>query len=100
MPGGEGKHLLTEEIIGMTKARDELPQRVRRLEQGDLKRVVIVRNSSPVAVILSAEEYERMTALESDREFYEDAVAILRALEADDGTRYTLDEIKKEFGVD
>lgn len=91
---------LSEEIVGVTKARDELPQRVRRLETGELGRVVIVRHSSPVAVILSAGEYERMKTLEADRETYEDAIALLQALKADDGTRLTLDEVKREFGID
>jgi prevent-host-death family protein len=91
---------LNEEIVGVTDARDELPRRVRLLENGELGRVVIVRHSSPVAVILSVEEYDRMVRLDAQREALEDAIAVLEARKNDDGTRIPLDDIKRELDID
>jgi prevent-host-death family protein len=87
---------LAEEIMGVSAARVELSKRVRRLQSGDLERVVIVRQNSPVAVILTVEEYERMQTLD---ELKEDILALGQALAADDGTRISLDDLKAKLGI-
>lgn len=87
---------LAEEIMGVSAARVELSKRVRRLQSGELERVVIVRQNSPVAVILTVEEYERMQTLD---ELKEDILALGQALAADDGTRISLDDLKAKLGI-
>jgi prevent-host-death family protein len=91
---------LAQEILGITAAKNELPSRIRRLQSGQLGRVVIVRQNSPVAVIVSVEEYDRIRSLESVQELIEDLEAVIEARDADDGTRITLDQIKAKYGID
>lgn len=86
---------LTEEMVGVTEARKDLPRRVNRLEAGEVSRVVLLRRSQPVAVILSTDEYERFRAMELLSEELEDLRAALRAWKDDDGTRVSLDEVLK-----
>ena len=91
---------LAEEIVGITAAKNELPRRVTRLESRELERVVIMRQNSPVAVIVTIDEYDRMRELAAEKEFLEDALAILQSRQHDDGSRWTLEEIKSEFGIE
>ncbi len=91
---------LAEEILGVTKAKSELPSRIKQLQSGLLNRVVLVRQNNPVAVIVTVEEYNRIRQMEEMRELWEDVQAILEAKEADDGTRVSLDELRERFGLD
>jgi len=91
---------LAEEILGVTKAKTELSGRLKQLQSGLLERVVLVRQNSPVAVIVTVEEYNRIRQMEEYRELWEDVQSILEARDADDGTRVTLDELKERFGID
>jgi prevent-host-death family protein len=90
---------VADEIVGLSAAREELSSLVKGLQNGASDRVVLVRNSSPVAVILTVEEYDRMRRLDAQKELLEDLVALLEARQVDDGTRFTLEEIKREFGI-
>lgn len=89
---------LSEEMLGLTEAKTKLPGRVDRLAKGELERVVLLRRSSPVAVILSANEYERLRGLEKTRDDLEDLKAALRAKANDDGSRVSLDEVLERIG--
>jgi prevent-host-death family protein len=91
---------LAQEILGITKAKSELPSRIKRLQSGLIERVVIVRQNSPVAVILSADEYDRIRRLEATQEFMEDLMLLVEAKEKDDGTRVSLDDLKAKHGIE
>lgn len=88
---------LAQELLGMTQAKTELPGRVRKLESGELGRVVLLKNNDPVAVILTTGEYERLMRLEVDREFIEDALAVLERSASDTGARISLDDLKAKY---
>ena len=81
---------LAQEILGVSAAKTELPGRLRKLSRGELERVVIVRQNSPVAVILTVEEYERMSQQVTDLELLDDLRELISALEKDDGHPYQL----------
>jgi prevent-host-death family protein len=91
---------LAEEILGITRAKTELPGRIKRLQSGLLERVVIVRQNSPVAVIVSAEEYNRIKNMEVAQDMVDDLMALVEAKGKDDGTRVTLDEIKAKYDIE
>lgn len=91
---------LADEILGITEAKTGLPQRVKRLQSGELERVLIMRQNHPVAVILTVEEYERMQNAAATKELVEDLRLLIEAKKSDDGTRVTLDDLKKQFGID
>lgn len=86
---------LSEEMLGLTDAKKELPNRVKRLVSGELERVVLLRRSQPVAVILSANEYERFRDLERVQEDFDDLTAAIRARSADDGSRISIEEVER-----
>jgi prevent-host-death family protein len=88
---------VAEEILGITAAKSELPSRIKRLQSGQLARVLIVKNNSPVAVLVAVDEYDRISELQEE---IEDILAVLAAKETDDGSRLTLAEIKARFGID
>lgn len=91
---------LAEEILGVTRAKSELPSRIKQLQSGLLTKVVLVRQNSPVAVIVTVEEYNRIRQVEEMEEFIEDVKAILDAKSFDDGTRISLDDLKARFGIE
>ncbi|HVF12608.1 MAG TPA: type II toxin-antitoxin system prevent-host-death family antitoxin [Actinomycetota bacterium] len=91
---------VADEILGITAAKTELPQRVKRLQSGELERVVIVRQNSPIAVILTVDEYDRMRTIENQRETFEDLKLLLESLSKDNGGRISLEDIKAELGID
>lgn len=91
---------LSEEMVGITAAKTELPSRVRALTSGSVDRVVIVRQNSPVAVIVTAAEYDRMKHMEAMNEELEDMVLALKAEQGDNGVRISLDELKAKHGFD
>ena len=92
---------LAEEILGVSAAKTDLSRRLRKLQSGELERVVIVRQNSPVAVILTIAEYERMRDHEAQTELLDDLRLLLTSLESDRGndTRIPLDEIKARLGI-
>jgi PHD/YefM family antitoxin component YafN of YafNO toxin-antitoxin module len=91
---------LAEEILGITAAKVELPRRVASLQSGELGRVVLVKQNNPVAVILTIEEYERMSRLDELNELHDDLVALFEALDGDDpGSRISLDDVKRKLGI-
>jgi PHD/YefM family antitoxin component YafN of YafNO toxin-antitoxin module len=91
---------LAEEILGVTAAKTELPSRLRQLQNGLLERVVLVRQNSPVAVIVTVEEYNRIKLVEEMQELVNDLRAVAEAKEGDDGTRVSLDELVRRFELD
>lgn len=100
-PSREGSTLhLAEEMVGITAAKAELPRRVKQLMRGDLEKVVIIRQNSPVAVIVAVDEYDRMQRLEDMNEELEELVAVLEAQRADNGVRVSLDDLKKKYGFE
>lgn len=52
--------------------------------------VFVLKHNRPAAVIVSPDDYRRMSEAVADLALYQEAVA---RLEADDGTRYTMDEV-------
>jgi prevent-host-death family protein len=90
---------VAEEILGVSAAKTELSKRLRRLAQGELERVVIVRQNNPVAVILTVEEYDRMRNQQAELELIDDLRDLVEALDKDDGTRISLDEVKAKLGI-
>jgi prevent-host-death family protein len=89
---------LADEFVGITDAKNRLPHVVKRLQDGLQDRVVILRNNDPVAVIIPVHVYEELRELETEREFLEEALMIAEARQADDGSRWSLSDIKKELG--
>lgn len=87
---------LAEEFLGVSAAKVDLPSRLSALESGRADRVVLLKNNNPVAVIVTVDEYN---SIREAREFIEDALAVLAARSADDGTRFGLDELRAEFGI-
>src|SRR5438105_806921 len=103
VPKGRGEEVasdLAEEILGVTQAKRELPSRLKQLQNGLLQKVVLVRQNSPVAVIVTVEEYNRIRQVEEVEELFEDMKAVLEAKAVDDGTRVSLDELKARFGIE
>jgi prevent-host-death family protein len=90
---------LAQEMLGITAAKVELPRRVKRLESGELERIVIMKRNSPVAVILTVGEYDRMRQFEELTELREDLTLLVQAMEADDGSRIDLDDVKRKLGI-
>lgn len=90
---------LSQEMVGITAAKNELPRRVKKLTSGELERVVIVKQNSPVAVIVSVAEYDRMKKMEDLSEELEDLIAVLEAKQKDNGVRISLDEVKAKYGL-
>lgn len=91
---------LSEEMVGITAAKNELPRRVKALTSGAVERVVIMRQNSPVAVIVTAAEYDRMRQLQNENEALEDEIAVLKAEHADNGVRISLDDVEAKYGND
>ena len=90
---------ITEEAIGITKAKTTLPAVVRRLTSGEQARAVLFRRNTPVAVILPIEAYERLERLEADLEHLEDAMALAKAASVNDGTTWSVEEVKDKLGL-
>lgn len=91
---------LRQEMVGITAAKTELPGRLRALTNGDVERVVIMKQNSPVAVLVTSDEYDRWKAVEALNEELEDLIAVLEAQRSDNGVRVSLDEIKAKYGID
>lgn len=88
------------EILGITAAKTELPGRLRKLQSGEINKVLLLRQNNPVAVILTVKEYDRMRAQEAHRELTKDLEDLIQALNSDDGTRTSLDDLKKKLKID
>jgi antitoxin YefM len=86
-------------IVPFTEARARLSDLLGEVEARQ-EHVVITRNGRPLAVVLSAEEYE---ALEETLEILgdEDALDALRESEQDvqAGRLSSLDEVRRELGL-
>jgi antitoxin (DNA-binding transcriptional repressor) of toxin-antitoxin stability system len=91
---------LAEEILGVTRAKTELPSRLKQLQNGLLDRVVLVRQNNPVAVIVTIEQYNRIRQVQEVEELIDDVKTVLEAKNLDDGTRVSLDELKARYGID
>ena len=80
-------------------ARRELTQTVSRFrdEGADAEPVVFGSHRKPEAVVLPYEAYEALMVLAEE---YAIAARIRERDAADTGTRYTLDEVADELGVD
>jgi prevent-host-death family protein len=91
---------LADEFVGVTDAKNRLPHVLKRLQDGDQDRVVILRNNDPVAVIIPVRVYDELRELEAEREFLREALLVAQARQADDGSRWDLDDIKRELGYD
>ncbi len=91
--------MLAEEMIGISEAKAKLSALVKRLESGQQERALLLKQNRPVAVILPLGAYERMVELEERIEFLEDALAIARAEAINDGTSWTLQEVKDKLGL-
>jgi prevent-host-death family protein len=85
---------VADELMGITDAKTEFSKRIRRLTAGEVDRVVILKRSNPVAVIVTVDEYERLQEIERMREEIEDVMAVLKARKTDDGARVTLEELE------
>ena len=60
----------------------------------DTKQIFILKNNKPEAVILSPEEFMRLSDIEEDYELLCQATA---AMQQDDGTRYSAAEVRKQL---
>lgn len=80
--------------IGASEARDEFSELLNRAVYAG-ERSVITRRGKPVAVLLSAEDFEALERLEDlfDEQLVREADA------EDDGTRVPLEELKAELGL-
>ena len=90
---------ISQEAIGITEAKTALPAVVRRLMSGEQARAFLFRRNKPVAVILPIEAYERLERLESDLEHLEDAMALAKASSVNDGTTWSIEEVKDKLGL-
>jgi PHD/YefM family antitoxin component YafN of YafNO toxin-antitoxin module len=91
--------MLTKEVIGVSEAKANLPRLIRSLESGEQERAVLFRQNHPVAVILPMGVYERLEALETNIEFLEDALAIAKAESMNDGTTWSIKEVRDKLGL-
>lgn len=63
----------------------------------DVKQLIVLKNNEPAAVVLSVDEYKRLSDAEVDLLMYQEA---MQRLEAADGKPvYTLEESMAEFDI-
>lgn len=75
-------------------SKGKAPEIFRRI--GSEKRIVVMKNNKPSAIILSPDEYARLAEYAEDAELL--ALAEKRIVESD-GTVYTQEEVLKELGI-
>jgi prevent-host-death family protein len=92
--------MIAEEVVGISEAKSKLTGIVRRLQSGEQARAFVFKQNRPVAVILPVDVYERLSRIEEDLEHFEDALALARARELNDGTTWSLDEVAKKLDLE
>jgi len=91
--------MLTQEAVGISEVKRSLTTLVRRLQSGEQARVIVFKQNRPVAVMLPMGVYERLEALEADIEHLEDALSIGKAEAINDGTTWSLQEVREKLGL-
>lgn len=83
------------DAVSLSDARNGLSDLVNRARFGG-ERVQLSSRGKPVAVLLSVEDFEALEALEdaADVRAYDEAKA------ADDGERFTMDDVKRDLEAD
>jgi antitoxin (DNA-binding transcriptional repressor) of toxin-antitoxin stability system len=93
-----GMNIHTDDLVSVTEANSSLSRLLNEAHQGRSK--LVMRNNKPLAAIVSpaaAARLQRLDELEDDLRLL--ALALVRMV-TDDGTRYGLDEVAMEFGID
>ncbi len=79
----------------MTEARERLAE---VLEEAASRRVYVTKRGRRIAVVISAEEYERLLQLEEDAEDVTDAQTALARLQAGEPT-IPWEQVKQDLGL-
>lgn len=88
----------TNDMISVTEASGKFSRLVTEAEAG--RTFCVMKNNQFAAAIVGREQLERLQTLsevEDDLRLW--TIALVRTV-TDDGTRYDLDEVAREFGVD
>lgn len=70
---------------------------VNRLAEGDTEEIFVMRNSEPVAVLMTPGAYDRLHLLEEHLAHLEDALLVREAEQVDDGGDVDFDGLNREL---
>ncbi len=90
---------LADKFVGITELARKSGDVVSRLGDGENDEVFVLKNSEPVAVLMSTGAYDRLQELEAQLVHLEDALLVLAAKEKDDGTNISLEELDAKYPV-
>ena len=89
----------TDELISSTKLVRNFGSVLDSFKNKSVSKIGILKNNNIEAVIISKEEYRIFEELQEYIEDLEDEKMILERIKNDDGTRYSMEEIAKECGI-
>jgi hypothetical protein len=87
----------TDELMSSTKLVRNFGAVLENFKNKSVSKIGILKNNDIEAVIFSREEYDNMIELIEDMQ---DIALVKERMENDDGTRYTMEEVAKECGID
>lgn len=87
-----------EDILSITEFNKNISRHLS--EAADGRTIVVIKNGQPCAAIVGIDAAKRLSHLtEAEEDLRLWTLALVRSV-SDDGRRYDLDEVAREFGVD
>jgi len=87
----------TDELVSSTNFVRNFSSIMDKLNSSSIKKIGILKNNSIKAVLLSENMYENILEYIED---LEDLALVEKRMKNDDWTRYTMEEMAKECGID
>ncbi|MDD5770537.1 MAG: prevent-host-death protein [Candidatus Gracilibacteria bacterium] len=87
----------TDELISSTKLVRNFSSVLGKMKNHELSKIGVLKNNELEAVVLSRDAYDKLIEYIED---LEDIALVEERIKNDDGTRYTMEEIAKECGID
>lgn len=89
----------TDRIVSVTEVSRNASATFQRVEESG-EPLVVLRNNKPHTAIVSIESAERLDRIDEIEEDFRLLAAALIRQRTDNGARYDLEEVAREFGVD
>ena len=90
----------TDELISSTKLVRNFSSVLDSFKNKGVSKIWILKNNNIEAVIISKDEYRIFEEMQEYIEDLEDEKMILERMKNDDGTRYSMEQVAKECGID
>lgn len=87
----------TDELISSTKLVRNFSSVLWKMKNHELSKIWVLKNNELEAVVLSRDAYDKLIEYIED---LEDIALVEERIKNDDWTRYTMEEIAKECGID